>query len=102
MLEICRFSGEDFSRDMVHQVPAASHITDDETPFWSDELVRLEEISVFVHNLWSQCEKLRSGEISSARLKAKNGCKFVERYCLDTVDEGVQLLACIAFSPTLA
>ena len=45
-------------------------------PFWSDELDRLKEFSIDMHNLWSQCGKPRSGVINTARLKAKNDYKL--------------------------
>jgi hypothetical protein len=45
-------------------------------PFWSDELDRLKEISIDMHNLWTQCGKLRSGIFNAALLKAKSEYKF--------------------------
>ena len=40
-------------------------------PFWSDDLDRLKEASIYMHSLWCQCGKPRFGVINSARLKAK-------------------------------
>ena len=39
--------------------------------FWSSDLDRLKKASLYMHSLWCQCGKTRSGIINSARLKVK-------------------------------
>ena len=39
--------------------------------YWNDELNRLKEISIDMHNLWRKCGSPKQGVINSARIKAK-------------------------------
>ena len=84
-----RQSIDTYYKDIICALKCASSVCVPRIPFkclksfWSDELDRLEEQSIDMHNLWIQCGKPRSGIIDTTRLWAKYDYKQAIRKAAD-------------------